>query len=98
MKTVAVLIEELKFAFLHVGTFHLVRRLVALRGLHAIAKPSHIDLGDRCSLAGMDVFCGQDHVELAVEIDDVSLAERTGDDFHGRNPSVGDEPGGQAGG
>jgi hypothetical protein len=30
----------------------------------------------------MDVFRRQDDVELAVEIDDVSLAERAGNDFH----------------
>src|SRR5215475_1911659 len=79
------------------GAFDLVSRLITLRGLHAVAKPSHIDLGDRCSLAGVDVFRRQDHIEPTVEIDDISLAERTGDDFHGRNPSIGDEPGDQAG-
>src|SRR6266446_9796835 len=68
-------------------------------GVQTCALPisSHIDLGDRRSLAGVDVFRRQDHVEPTVEIDDISLAERTGDDFHGRNPSIGDEPGDQAG-
>src|ERR1700730_2141249 len=98
MEAVAILVEELEFAFLHKGPLDLIGGLVALRGLHAIAQSSHIYLGNWRSLAWVDVFGGQDHIEPAVEVDDVSLAERAGDDFHRRNPSINKKPGGQPGG
>jgi hypothetical protein len=31
----------------------------------------------------MDILGGDDDPELAVDFDDIALAERTGDDFHG---------------
>src|SRR5262249_37099493 len=43
-------------------------------------------LADRGSLAGMDVFSAEDNVELAVLLNDVALADRTGDDSQGFFP------------
>jgi hypothetical protein len=31
----------------------------------------------------MDILGGDDNSELAVDLDDIAFAERTGDDFHG---------------
>ena len=83
MEAFAVVVHELVGALLHLGALDLVGGLVALRGFHAVADPAHVELGDGRALAGVDVFGGQDDVELAVEIDDISLAERAGNDFHG---------------
>jgi len=34
----------------------------------------------------MKIFRIEDNVELAVEIDDIAFAKRTGDDFHDNDP------------
>ena len=80
-KPSAVLIEVVEVVILDGRLFHLVRGLVALGNLYPVADSPHFDLADRCSLAGVDVLGGQNHVKLAVLLDDVALANRTGDDF-----------------
>src|SRR5262249_12818826 len=92
MEAVAVLVKVLKLAVLHVGAFHLLGRLVALRHLYAVADPAHVDLGGRGTLAGVEAFGVEDDVELAVEFDDIALAERAGDDFHGEFPAFAARP------
>ena len=64
----------------------LVGGFVAHLGLHAVGNPAHIDLGGGCALARMKIFRIEDNVELAVEIDDIAFAERTGDDLHDIDP------------
>ena len=86
MRAIAVLIEEGVFALLDDGALDLFGGLVALGDLHAVGDPAHFDLGDWRALAGMDVLRGQNDVKLSVELDDVALADRTGDDFHGIFP------------
>ena len=75
-------------AVLHVGALDLLGGLVALRRLHAVADPAHVDLGGRRALAGMEAFGVEHDVELAVEFDDIAFAERAGDDFHGESSSM----------
>src|SRR6202022_4108921 len=62
--------------------------LVALRNLHPVADSAHFDLADRGSLAGVDVLGGQNYIKLAVLLDDVALANRTGDDFQSCFPEL----------
>src|SRR5437762_10747749 len=81
MEAVGVLVEVVEVVILDRRPLDLVGGLVASRNLHPVADASHFDLADRGSLAGMDVFGGQNHVKLAVLLDDVALANRTGDDF-----------------
>ena len=81
MEAVGVLIEVVEVVILDRRLLDLVGGLVALRNLHPVADPAHFDLADRGSLAGMDVLGGQNHIKLAVLLDDVALANRTGDDF-----------------
>ncbi len=76
MEAVAVLIEELMLALLHGGALDLLGGLVALLRLYAVADPAHVNLGGRRALAGMEAFGVEHDVELAVEIDDIALAER----------------------
>ena len=75
-------------AILHVSAFDLFGRLVALGHLYAVADPAHVDLGRRGALAGMEAFGVENDVELVVEFDDIALAKRAGDDFHGGFPSI----------
>ena len=82
----AVLVEVRIFVILDMGALDLVGRLVALRGLHAVGHPAHIDLRGGRALARMEVFRGEDDIELAVDVDDVALAELAGDDFHACDP------------
>ena len=86
MEAVAILIEVAEFVVFDMGTFDLVGGLVAPLGLHAVRNAAHIDLGRGSALAGMKIFRVKDDVELAVEIDDIPLAERRSDDLHDRNP------------
>jgi hypothetical protein len=65
------------------GALQLLGGLVALRHLHAVGDPAHVDLGGRRALAGMEVFGRQDDIKLAVDLDDVALADLAGDDFQG---------------
>ena len=81
VEAVGIFVEVVEIVILDGRLLDLVGGLVALRNLHAVADPAHFDLADRGSLAGMDVFGGQDDVKLAVLLDDVALADRTGDDF-----------------
>src|ERR1700682_3445910 len=81
MEAVGVLIEIVEVVILDRRLLDLVSGLVALRNLHAVADAAHFDLADRGSLAGMNVLGGQNHIKLAVLLDDVALANRTGDDF-----------------
>src|SRR5437588_5236972 len=81
MEAVGILIEIVVVVILDRRLLDLVGGLVALRNLYPVADPAHFDLADRGSLAGMDVFGSQNDVELAVLLDDVALANRTGDDF-----------------
>jgi hypothetical protein len=81
MEAVGIFVQIIEIVILDGRLLDLVGGLVALRNLHAIADPAHFDLADRSSLAGMDVFGGEDDVKLAVLLDDVALANRAGDDF-----------------
>jgi glycerol kinase len=54
---------------------------IALRNLHAVRDAAHVQLGDRRALAGVDVLGVEDHVELAVHIDDGTLPQRAGGNF-----------------
>ena len=81
MEAVGIFIQVIEIVILDGGLLDLVGGLVAFRNLHAIADPAHFDLADRSSLAGMDIFGGEDDVKPAVLLDDVALANRTGDDF-----------------
>ena len=67
MEAVAVLIEELVLAVLHMGALDLLGGLVALRGLYPVADPAHVDLGGRRALAGMEAFSVENDIELAVD-------------------------------
>src|SRR6202012_4088716 len=80
VEAVGVLVEVVEVLVLDRRLLDLVGGLVALRNLHAVADSAHFDLAHRRSLAGMDIFRGQNHVKLAVLLDDVALANRTGDD------------------
>ncbi|MNC97413.1 hypothetical protein D3C83_150600 [compost metagenome] len=71
---------------LDMGALDLVGGLVALRCLHAVRNPAHIDLGCRGALAGMKIFCGQNDIEPAVDIHDIALTERRSDDLHDYDP------------
>src|SRR5262249_53271644 len=88
VKAVAILIEVVEIAVLDGGLLDLIGGLVALGHLHAVADAAHLDLADRGSLAGMDVFGAEDDVELAILLNDVALADRTGDDSQGFFPEL----------
>ena len=66
------------------GALDLLGGLPTLGDLHAVGDAAHVDLGGRRALAGVEVGGGKNDIELAVHLDDVALAERGGDDFHGR--------------
>ena len=84
----AVLIEEGEVAIFHESALDLFGRLVAVRRLHAIGQAAHVDLGRGRALAGMEAFGGQNNIELSVlALDNIALADRTGDDFHGNDSS-----------
>ena len=86
VEAVAVLVEVGIFHVLDMGALDLVGGLVAHLGLHAVGNPAHIDLRGGGALAGMKIFRVKDDIELAVEIDDIAFAERTGDDLHDGSP------------
>src|SRR6202021_3919360 len=77
VEAVGVLVKVIEILILDRGLLDLVRGLVALGNLYAVADSAHFDLADRSSLAGMDVLGGQNHVKLAVLLNDVALANRT---------------------
>src|SRR5258706_2425565 len=81
VEAVGVFIEIVEVVILNGRVLDLVGGLVALGNFYAVANSAHFDLADRCSLAGVDVLGGENHVKLAVLLDDVALANRTGDDF-----------------
>jgi hypothetical protein len=78
----AILIKERVLAVLDMGALDLLGGAVALGHLHAVGNAAHVELGDGRALAGMDVLGGQDHVELAVLVDDVAFTEGTGNYLH----------------
>ena len=86
VEAVAILIEILKLKLFNVGALDLIGGLVALHRLHAVRDAAHIDLGRRRALAGVEAFRRQYEIELALDIEDVAFADRTGDDFHGDVP------------
>src|SRR5262249_12896880 len=57
------------------GALEAVGRLVALVYFHSIRDTAHLQLGDRRSLAGMDVLRRQHDIKLAVLLDDVAFAD-----------------------
>src|SRR5262245_17500212 len=73
-------------AILHIGPLDLLGGLVTLGDLNAVAEAAHVDLGRRGSLAGMEALGVQNDVELAVDLDDIALTERAGDDSHNAFP------------
>ena len=83
MEAVTVLVHELVLFVLDEGAFDLVGGLEPQRHLHPVGDAAHVHLRHRRALAGMDVFGGDDDPELAVDLDDIALAQRAGDDFHG---------------
>ena len=86
VEAVGILVEKAELVVLDMGALDLVGGLVALRGLHAVGNPAHIDLGGGGAFAGMKVFRGEDDIELAVDVDDIALAELAGDDLHDNDP------------
>src|SRR5260221_8749254 len=93
MKAVAVLVKVLIVAIFHIGALDLLGRLEALRRLYPVADAAHVDLGRGGTLAGVKAFSIEDDVELAVDFDDIALAQRAGDDFHSAGSSIaGGEP------
>ena len=82
MEAFAVVVEELVLAILDDGALDLLDGLVALRNLHAVADAAHVDLGGRGALAGMEAFGGQNDVELAVDVENIALADGAGDNLH----------------
>src|SRR5947209_9272740 len=81
MEAVGIFVEVIEIVVLDGRLLDLVGGLVAFRDLYPVADPAHFDLADRGSLARMDVLRGANDVKLAVLLDDVALANRTGDDF-----------------
>src|SRR5260370_1064382 len=81
VEVVGVFIEIVEVVIVNGRLRDLVGGLVALGNFYAVANSAHFDLADRCSLAGVDVLGGENHVKLAVLLDDLALANRTGDDF-----------------
>ena len=80
---VAVLVEVGVLAVLDEGALDLLGGLVALRRLHPVGDAAHVDLGRRRALAREEAFGREDGVELAVDLEDVALADGAGDDSHG---------------
>ena len=62
------------------GALDLLGRLIALRGLHPVREAAHVDLRGRRALAGKEALGRQHHVEPAVDLQDIALAHRAGDD------------------
>ena len=77
----AVLIEELVVHVFNERALNLFGRTPAFRHLHAIDDAAHVDLGDRRTLARVEVFSRQHDIELAVHIDDIALAHGRGDNL-----------------
>ena len=71
-------------AVLDIGRLDLLGRAVALRHLHAVRNAAHVELRHRRAFSRMDVLGEKDDIELAVLVDDIAFAKRTGDDLHGR--------------
>jgi hypothetical protein len=88
MKAVGILVEIVEVVVLNGRLLDLIRRLVALGNLYSVADTAHFDLADGRPLAGMDVLGGQNHIKLSVLLDDVALANRTGDYFQSVFPDV----------
>src|SRR6185437_16208307 len=80
VEAVAIFVEIIEIALFHRGLFDRVGGLVALGDLYPVADSTHFNLTDGRSLAGMDVLGADNNVKLAVLLDDVALANRTGDD------------------
>ena len=57
----------------HMGAFDLLGGLVALRHLHAVADPAHVDLGNWGTLPGVDALRENYNIELAVNLDGIAL-------------------------
>ena len=64
-----------------IGRWRTVEMVEKADDFHAVRHAAHGDVGHRVALAGVDVLGKQHHVQLAVLLDDVALAERRGDDF-----------------
>src|SRR5580658_11107540 len=89
MIAVAVAEQIGKFPVFDVGALDLLRRLVAVGDLHAVGDAAHVDLRGGGALARMKALRRQNQVELSVfSFDDIALANRTGDDFHGIYPRL----------
>ena len=86
MEAIAILIEVTEVVIFDVRALDLVGGLVTLRGLHAVGNPAHIHLRGRGALAGVKILSGEDDIELAVNVDDIALAERRSDDLHDSDP------------
>src|SRR4029079_55322 len=83
MKAVAVLVHLLIVTVLDESALDLFGGLKSQRQLDPVGNRTHVHLGHRGALAGMDILGGDDNSELAVDFDDIAFAERAGDDFHG---------------
>jgi hypothetical protein len=82
MKAFTVAIEVGEFAVFDVGALDLLGGLVALGHLHAVADAAHVNLRRGRALAGVEALGVHDDVELLVNIEDIALSERAGDDLH----------------
>ncbi len=72
----AIFIKEGVLAVFDEGALDLFGRAVAFGDLHAVGNAAHVDLGDRRALARMEVLRGKNDIELAVNVENVALADR----------------------
>ncbi|MNV80013.1 hypothetical protein D3C71_1735900 [compost metagenome] len=76
MEAFGIFIEEGVLAVFDEGALDLFGRAVALGDLHAVGNAAHVDLGDRRALARVEVLGGKNDIELAVNVENVALADR----------------------
>jgi hypothetical protein len=88
MKAIGIFVKIVEVVILDRGFLDLIGGLVAFGNLYAVADSAHLDLANGRPLAGMDVLSGQNHIKLSILLDDVALANRTGDYFQGCFPDV----------
>ena len=79
MEAFAVFVEEGVFAVFNEGALDLFGGAPALGNLHAIGNAAHVHLGNGRALAGVEVLRGENSVKLAIDFENVALADRRGD-------------------
>ena len=72
------------FAFVDEGALDLFCGTITLGYLHAVADAAEVQLRGWCALARKGAVGSEDDIELAIDIDDVALAQSAGQNFrHG---------------